>query len=33
VFKKRLITFLIHKENIKYLDLFQKVIIKLINNF
>jgi len=32
IFKKRLITFLIHKENIKYLDLFPKVISKLINN-
>jgi len=32
IFKKRLIAFLIHKENIKYLDLFPKVISKLINN-
>ena len=32
VFKKRLTPFLIHKENIKYLDLFQKIIVKVIEN-
>jgi len=31
-YKKRLTPFLIHKENIKYLELFGKIIIKLINN-
>ena len=30
MFKKRLITFLIHKENIKYLDLFKEIIVKLL---